>query len=158
MSVNIPKLALAQAICFSAAFGGSLFTPQQNSEWYYQILQKPAWNPPDWLFGPAWALFFLLMGFALYQVLEKGANKPALRPALVAFGIQLVLNFCWSALFFGLHSPLFALVDIVLLWLAILFTIIKFKPISPLASNLLIPYILWVSFASVLTFTIWQMN
>ncbi|WP_076790833.1 TspO/MBR family protein [Chlorobium sp. KB01] len=158
MKLNVPKLALSIAFCFLFAFAGGTFTPEPGSEWYYQLLNKPWWNPPDWLFPPAWTLFFLLMGIALYLVVTEWDKNKLVKGALAVFGVQLLLNLAWSALFFGLHSPLFALVDIVLLWLAIVLTIVKFRAISPLAGNLLIPYLLWVSFASYLNFTIWQLN
>jgi len=158
MKLNVPKLALSIAFCFLFAFAGGTFTPEPGSEWYYQLLNKPSWNPPDWLFPPAWTLFFLLMGIALYLVVTEWDKNKLVKGALAVFGVQLLLNLAWSALFFGLHSPLFALVDIVLLWLAIVLTIVKFRAISPLAGNLLIPYLLWVSFASYLNFTIWQLN
>jgi translocator protein len=158
MKLNVPKLALSIGLCFVVAFAGGTFTPKPGSEWYYHVLQKPSWNPPPWLFPPAWTLLFLLMGIALYLVVMQGVENKPVKSALVAFGLQLLLNFGWSALFFGLHSPLFGLLEIVLLWLAIVLTIVKFKAVSPLAASLLVPYLLWVSFASFLNFTIWQMN
>ena len=161
MKLNFTKLGACIGICFLFAFAGSTFTPVPGlpgSEWYYQILHRPSWNPPDWLFAPAWTLLFLLMGGALYLVVEQGYAKVKIRGALAVFGVQLVLNLCWSAAFFGLQSPQLALVVIVMLWCAIVATIVKFRAISPLAGNLLIPYILWVSFASVLNFTIVRLN
>jgi translocator protein len=158
MKLNIPRLALSIGLCFVFAYAGSTFTPLPGSEWYYSVLNKPSWNPPDWLFPPAWSLLFLLMGIALYLVVQQASEKTNIRLPLIVFGVQLLLNLGWSAAFFGLHSPLLALVVIVLLWLAILLTIVKFKAVSPLSGYLLIPYLLWVSFASVLNFTIWQLN
>lgn len=158
MKLDIPKLALSIGLCFVFAYAGSIFTPLPGSEWYYHLLNKPSWNPPDWLFPPAWSLLFLLMGIALYLVVQQRSEKTKIQGALVLFGVQLLLNLGWSAVFFGLHSPLLALVVIVALWLAIVWTIVKFRAISPLAGNLLIPYLLWVSFASFLNFTIWQLN
>ena len=158
MKLNITKLAFCIGLCFVFAFAGSTFTPVPGSEWYYSILKKPSWNPPDWLFPPAWTLLFLLMGTALYLVVEEWSAKANVKGALTIFGVQLLLNLSWSAAFFGLHSPSKALGVIVLLWLAIVLTIVKFKAISPTAAYLLIPYILWVSFASFLNFTIWQIN
>lgn len=155
MKINYLKLAACIGICFVFAFAGSMFTPLPGSEWYYEILRKPSWNPPDWLFPPAWTLLFLLMGTALYLVSEKEGGKIA---AYAVFAVQLVLNLAWSAVFFGLHSPGGALVVIVVLWLAILMTIVKFRKVTPVAGYLLIPYILWVSFASFLNFTIWRLN
>ena len=158
MKFNIPRLALCIGLCFVFAYAGSTFTPVPGSEWYYSVLLKPSWNPPDWLFPPAWSLLFLLMGIALSLVVEQWGEKKQIQGALVVFGLQLLLNLAWSASFFGLHSPLLALGVIVLLWLAIVLTIVKFRAVSPTAGYLLIPYLLWVSFASYLNFTIWQLN
>ena len=158
MKFNIPRLALCIGLCFVFAYAGSTFTPVPGSEWYYSVLKKPSWNPPDWLFPPAWSLLFLLMGIAISLVVEQWGEKKQIQGALVVFWVQLLLNLGWSASFFGLHSPLLALGVIALLWLAIVFTIVKFRAVSPLAGYLLIPYLLWVSFASYLNFTIWQLN
>jgi tryptophan-rich sensory protein len=155
MKINYLKLAGCIGLCFAVAFAGSAFTPEPGSEWYYKVLQKPSWNPPDWLFPPAWTTLFLLMGTALYLVSEKDGKKNA---AYALFGVQLLLNLGWSAVFFGLHSPGAALAVIIALWLAILLTIIRFRMLSPTAGYLLIPYILWVSFATALNFTIWRLN
>ena len=143
MKLNITKLALCIGLCFVFAFAGSTFTPVPGSEWYYSILKKPSWNPPDWLFPPAWTLLFLLMGIALYLAVQKWSERTHVKGALAIFGVQLLLNLSWSAAFFGLHSPSKALAVIVMLWLAIVLTIVKFKAVSPTAAYLLIPYILW---------------
>ncbi len=158
MKLNIPRLAICVGICFAAAFAGSQFTPLPGSEWYYHTLNKPSWNPPSWLFAPAWSVLFLLMAVSLYLVVQEGLDKLPVRGALWVFGTQLFLNFCWSALFFGLHSPLYGLIEIVFLWCAIVLTIVKFKGVRPVAGYLLIPYLMWVSFASFLNFTIWTLN
>ncbi len=158
MKLNVPKLALSIGLCFVFAYAGSTVTPVPGSEWYYHVLNKPSWNPPDWLFPPAWSILFLLMGIALYLVVLHWGENKLVKGALVLFGVQLFLNLGWSVVFFGFHSPLLALVVIVPLWLAILLTLVKFRAISPLAGNLLVPYLLWVSFASFLNFTIWQLN
>jgi benzodiazapine receptor len=158
MKLNIPKLALCIGLCFVFAYAGSTFTPLPGSDWYYHVLHKPSWNPPDWLFPPAWSLLFLLMGIALYLVVQQWSEKTKILGALIVFGLQLLLNLGWSIVFFGLHSPWFALLVIVPLWLSILLTIVKFKSIYPLSGYLLIPYLMWVTFASYLNFTIWQLN
>jgi benzodiazapine receptor len=158
MKLNFPKLAICIGVCFLFAFAGSTFTPLPGSEWYYTVLHKPSWNPPDWLFPPAWTLLFLLMGIALYLVDQQRSEKTKIKGALTVFGVQLLLNLSWSAAFFGLHSPLLALFVIVLLWLAIVLTFLKFRAISRLAGYLLLPYLFWVSFASYLNFTIWRLN
>jgi len=158
MKLTLPKLLLCIALCFVFAWAGSTFTPLPGSEWYYSVLKRPSWNPPDWLFPPVWTMLFLLMGTALALVVEQWSKKKETRVAVTVFGVQLLLNLGWSASFFGLHSPVLALGVIALLWLAIVLTIVKFRAISPLAAYLLIPYLLWVSFASYLNFVIWQLN
>jgi tryptophan-rich sensory protein len=158
MKLTIPTLLLCIGLCFVFAYAGSTFTPLPGSEWYYSVLKKPSWNPPDWLFPPVWSLLFLLMGISLALVVEQWGEKKEIQSALVVFGVQLLLNLGWSAAFFGLHSPLLALGVIFLLWSAIVLTIVQFRAVVPLAGYLLIPYLLWVSFASYLNFTILQLN
>lgn len=153
------RFALALGICFLFAFAGSLFTPVPGSEWYYGQLIKPEWNPPDWLFPPVWSMLFLFMAIALYLVTSSNERSISVRrSAYMAFGAQLLLNLGWSAAFFGLQSPALGLVVIVMLWIAILATIIRFKPLSLPAAWLLAPYLGWVSFASWLNFVIVQLN
>jgi len=158
MKISLPNLVLCIGLCFVFAYAGSTFTPVPGSEWYYAVLKKPSWNPPDWLFPPVWSLLFLLMGTSLALVVEQWGEKKQIQGALIIFGIQLLLNLAWSATFFGLHAPLLALAVIALLWVAIVLTIVLFRAVSPLAAYLLIPYLLWVSFASYLNFIIWQLN
>lgn len=158
MKGSAAKFALSLALCFSAAFTGSLFTPEKGSAWYYGELVKPSWNPPDWLFPPVWSLLFLMMAIAFWMVLKAGLEKNEVRTAIAFFALQLFLNMSWSATFFGLQQPSTAFAVIVLLWIAIVFTIVRFKVISSAAAYLLVPYLLWVSFASYLNFTIWQLN
>jgi len=158
MKLSIPNLVLCIGLCFVFAYAGSTFTPVPGSEWYYSVLKKPSWNPPDWLFPPVWSLLFLLMGTSLALVVEQWGEKKQIQGALIIFAIQLLLNLAWSATFFGLHAPLLALAVITVLWLAIVLTIVLFRAVSPLAAYLLIPYLLWVSFASYLNFVIWRLN
>jgi tryptophan-rich sensory protein len=152
--MNITKLIVSIAIPLLAGFIGSLFTTKSIPNWYATI-QKPSFNPPNWIFGPVWTTLFIMMGIALYLVWTSGKANNAV---LWIFGIQLGLNALWSILFFGLHSPLWAFVDIIALWLAILATIISFYSVSATASCLLIPYILWVSFATILNWKIMVLN
>lgn len=135
---------------------GSIFTMPSISTWY-AYLKKPAISPPDWLFGIVWTSLFFLIGVSLYFIWTSN-NKELKRKAVALFILQMVLNIWWSVLFFGMQSPLAALVEIVLLWLAILFNIIYFFRISLWAGILLLPYILWVSFAGILNFLLWKMN
>lgn len=120
--------------------------------WYDQLI-KPALNPPSWVFGPAWTVLYVLMAVAAVLVWRKKKWN-----ALAIFGVQLALNLIWTPLFFGLHSPSWAFVDIVLLWGAIVWTIVAFSKVSKTAAWLLAPYILWVSFAAYLNFSIWLLN
>jgi tryptophan-rich sensory protein len=145
------------AIPLLAGFIGSIATSGSVSSWY-QTINKPSFNPPDWVFGPVWTTLFILMGISLYIVWSKGLKKKGVKKALGVFGVQLGLNILWSFLFFGLKSPLYALIEIVILWAAILYTIILFHKISKKAAYLLIPYILWVSFAFVLNLAIFLVN
>ncbi len=152
---NLLKLFLAILFCLSAGFIGSFFTITSIGSWYSQI-NKPFFNPPNFIFGPVWTFLYILMGISLYLVWQsKNKNK---KIALTFFFVQLILNSLWSILFFGLQNPLLAFIEIIILWIAILMTIIKFHKISKAASYLLIPYILWVSFASILNLSIYLLN
>ena len=154
---NTLKLIIAIVVSELAGIIGSVFTTPSIAGWYAGIV-KPALNPPAWVFGPVWTTLFALMGIAAFLVWKKGLDRKDVRIALGIFLGQLVLNTLWSIIFFGLHSPGSALVEIVFLWLAILATIIVFAKISKPAAWLLLPYILWVSFAGYLNYSIWQLN
>jgi len=154
---NIGKILLAIAMCELAGAAGAIFTMPAIPTWYAGII-KPTFSPPSWIFAPVWIILFALMGIAAYLVYEKGTGKKLVKVALGIFTIQLLLNMKWSLLFFGMHNPGLAFVEIIFLWLVILLTIISFFKISKSAAYLLIPYILWVSFASLLNFSIWQLN
>lgn len=149
---NLIKLILSIGICLSAGFIGSLFTSPAVPTWYAG-LNKPVYNPPDWIFGPVWTVLYIMMGVAFYLFWKKKARK-----AIAIFIIQLGLNTLWSILFFGLRSPFLALMDIILLWAFILATILTGRKFSKAASYLLGPYLLWVSYACVLNVSIWLIN
>lgn len=151
------KLLIAIVVCEGAGILGSFFTSPSIPTWYASLI-KPPFNPPNWLFAPVWTLLFLMMAVSAFLIWNRGLQQGKIKAALAVFGIQLLLNVLWSILFFGFLSPLSALIEIIFLWLAILFTIILFFRIDRLAGWLLIPYILWVSFASVLNFFIWYLN
>lgn len=151
------KFIVSILICQGAGVVGSLFSLPAIPTWY-ATLQKPSFNPPNWVFAPVWTLLFLLMGISLYLIWDKGLENKRAKVAIVIFAIQLVLNILWSFLFFGLQSLLYAFIEIIILWLAILLTIISFYKIFKIAAYLLLPYILWVSFASVLNFSILILN
>ncbi len=161
---NTLKLVIAIVACELAGIIGSVFTTPSIDGWYAGIV-KPAINPPAWVFGPVWTTLYLLMGISLWLVWKQHydiSNNVIMfrwrRWAIGLFFVQLVLNTLWSIIFFGLHSPGGALVEIVFLWLAILTTIIAFAKISQPAAWLLAPYILWVSFAAYLNYSIWILN
>lgn len=154
---KILKFIISIAVCLAAAFLGSLATMPAIPEWYAS-LKKPSFNPPNWIFGPAWTLLYALMAIAAYLVWKEGWEKREVRTALTVFGIQLALNVFWSFLFFKFQSPAKALMEILVLWLAIFLTILSFMKVSRPAGWLLVPYLLWVSFATVLNFFIVRFN
>lgn len=154
---NTFKLIIAIIVSELAGIIGSVFTTPSITNWYAGIV-KPPLNPPAWVFGPVWTTLFALMGIAAFLIWKKGLDH---RDAKIALGIflgQLMLNTLWSIIFFGLHSLSGALIEIIFLWFAILVTIIMFAKISKPAAWLLIPYILWVSFALYLNYMIWALN
>ncbi len=157
MKVDILKLVISLVITLGAGFLGSIATSQSVRTWYLE-LNKPPITPPSWLFGPVWTALFILMGIAFYLVWQKGAGVEGVKTAMIIFIIQLVLNILWSFSFFALRSPVLGFVNIIILWVLILATIILFVRITPVAGYLLIPYILWVSFASVLNGWIMVLN
>lgn len=154
---NILKLVAAVLFCQAAGFLGSLATTPSIGGWYKGLV-KPSFNPPDWIFGPVWTSLYLLMGIALFLVWRLGLKTEGVQAALIVFLIQLALNTLWSILFFGLHQPFPAFIEILVLWAFILWTMIKFFGLSRPAGWLLVPYLLWVSFASILNFFLWWGN
>lgn len=151
------KLVISLVLPQIAAVSGALFTVTGEGSWYRQI-NKPSWNPPGWVFGPVWTTLYILMGIAFYLVWKSNAPASVKKPAMTLWGVQLVLNFFWTLIFFGAQEPGWALVEIIGLWIFILLTILAFARINKTAAILMVPYILWVSFAAVLTGTIWQLN
>lgn len=144
-------------VCLGAGAVGSIFTVSSVTTWFPGLV-KPWFAPPNWLFGPVWTTLYVLMGVALYLVWLEGWKKIQVREAAYLFLIHLVVNAAWSGLFFGLQSPLAGFLCIIVLWSLILALVLKFYRIRPVAAYLLIPYLAWVSFASVLNFAIWQLN
>jgi tryptophan-rich sensory protein len=181
MKFNKPiKFFISIIICELAGVIGSLFTTSQINDWY-KGLNKPFFNPPSWIFGPAWTILFVLMGISLYLVWLKKwepKNKIVSQKAkawnslsqkfftgtwqkaniILIFATQLILNVLWTIIFFGMHSPAAAFFELLMLWFAIVFTIVNFYRVSKTAALLLLPYILWVSFAAILNYFLWQMN
>jgi len=150
-------LAVSVVICELAGIIGSLFTAPSIPGWYAG-LAKPSFNPPNWIFGPVWTALYAMMGVAVYLVYEKGPKNRVVKRALAVFAAQLLLNALWSIVFFGAHMILAAAVVIVLLWAGILASIVLFRPISKAAAWLLVPYILWVSFATALNVSFFLLN
>ena len=156
--VNIVKLVVSCAVPFLVGLMGSLFTTADSLGNWYANLHKPFFNPPSWIFGPVWTTLYIMMGISAYLVLQKGLDNKPVRVALVCFIIQLFLNAIWTPLFFGLHSPVLGLIDIVLLLNAIIVTVFAFSKISRPATLLLIPYLAWVAFATILNASIYFLN
>lgn len=154
---NFSKFIIAVVVSELAGVIGSIFTTPAISTWYAG-LAKPALNPPAWVFAPVWTTLFALMGIAAFLVWRKGLDRKDVKIALGVFIGQLVLNTLWSIIFFGLHNPGAAFIEIIFLWLAILVTIIVFAKVSKPAAWLLVPYILWVSFAGYLNYSLWQLS
>jgi tryptophan-rich sensory protein len=144
------------AVCLGAGSLGAIATTPEIDGWY-STLAKPTWNPPASVFGPVWTTLYVLMALAAWLVWKPAGFQAAAMP-LTLFGGQLVLNVAWSWIFFGMHQPGWAFVEIVILWLAIAATTWAFFRRSQLAGWLLAPYLAWVSFAAVLNFTIWRLN
>lgn len=151
------KLTISIIVCELVGIIGSIFTSNAISEWYV-YLNKPSFSPPNWLFGPVWTTLYFLMGVSFYLIFIKGWHKKNIQQACYLFITQLALNFIWTPVFFGLRSPFLGFIVIIALWLAIIMTMKKFYSISKPAFYLLIPYLLWVSFASVLNGMIWWLN
>ncbi len=156
MVVNIPKLILSIGLCLGAGILGSFFTVSSLPTWY-QSLNKPFFSPPNWIFGPVWTILYIMMGVSLYLVTSE-KKKMIRQKAIQIFAVQLILNISWSIIFFGLRNPVLAFVNILFLWIAIFLTIKSFNKINKLAGNLLIPYLLWVSFATILNLSIVILN
>lgn len=152
------RIIYVVAICLAVGYLSSLVTADGVKTWY-PTLEKPFFNPPNWIFAPVWTLLYIMMGIAgglVWNQLET--NKEIVKKALLFFTIQLLLNALWSYLFFGLHNILLAMIEIILLLLIIFETYWIFKKIDKTAGKLLIPYIVWVSFATILTISIYILN
>ena len=156
MNKKVLKFIISIFICQSAGIFGSLFT--WVNLWLVWDIGKASFAPPNWIFGPDWIILYFLMGVSLYIVWENELKSKSRKVFFTVFGIQLILNALWSLLFFGLKSPLLGLVDIILLDIMVIFTIIYSKSISKLAAILLVPYLVWIIFASILNFAIFLLN
>ena len=152
---QILGLAAWLAVSFAASAVGAVASIQAKS--FYSQLVQPDWAPPPWIFGPVWTVLFTLMGIAVWLVWRSGGFGPN-RQALTLFILQLAFNALWSWLFFTWNLGFLALADITMLWILIVATLFSFWRVSPLAGALLIPYLLWVSFAFALNYSLWQLN
>lgn len=156
-SFGVLKFIASILICQLAGVVGSMFTTPAIRIWY-ESLNRPAWRPPNSVFGPVWIALYLLMGIALFLVWRKGLAASGVKSALVIFFVQLALNALWSFVFFGLKAPGLAFAEILVLWVSIVLTIVWFYQVMPFSGLLLIPYLAWVSFAAILNHSIWQLN
>jgi translocator protein len=153
---KISQLTMSIVLCICVGALGGIATATGVNNWYVTLI-KPSFNPPNYLFGPVWTLLYFLMGVSLYLILQSPKNEPR-RQALAIFFVQLTLNFCWSFLFFKFHWIGVAFIEIVFIWLSILTMIILFKKLNKTAAYLQLPYLAWVSFATVLNGSIWYLN
>lgn len=160
MTKKIKRFSDLLTAILLANFAGILgsYATMSGIDSWYSFLQKPFLNPPGWIFGPVWTLLYVLMGIASFLIYEKAWKKEAGRKALKIYVFQLILNSLWSIIFFGLQQPFFAFMELIILWLAILWTILSFYKISKAAAYLLLPYIAWVSFAAYLNLSIAILN
>jgi translocator protein len=149
-------LIVCLAVVYAVAGIGGYTTSSSVTSWY-ATLNRPAWNPPNWVFGPVWGVLYTLMAVAAWLVWRRAGVAPVVLP-LAVFAVQLALNGAWTWIFFGLHQPGWAFADIVLLWVGIVATMISFWRVSPTAGALLVPYLAWVSFAGALNLALWRLN
>ncbi|HOZ56042.1 MAG: TspO/MBR family protein [Parcubacteria group bacterium ADurb.Bin316] len=150
-------LFVSVAVCQLAGIVGSLFTAPAIPTWY-AALKKPSFNPPSWLFGPVWITLYTMMGVSLYLIWQKRGEIKLAWPAIIFFLIHLAVNASWSIIFFGQKNIIGALILIVALWFMIVASIFLFYKINKTAAYLLVPYLLWVSFASILNYSLWRLN
>jgi len=158
---NLPfwaKALIACATCLILGSASGIITSGAIDTWY-TTLDKPSFNPPNWIFGPVWTILYLMMGFAFALVWQRYSEGGlTAKRSMLVFTLQFLLNLAWTPIFFGAHNLLLALVVIVVLWILILMTTICFFQQNRLAGALMVPYLLWVSFATVLNFSLWQLN
>ncbi len=154
---NKYKLPVSIAICLLIGFLSGISTSDSISGWY-STLEKPSFNPPNWIFGPVWTFLYILMGIALGKIWSSDISGKEKNKAIFVFGVQLLANGMWSIFFFGMQNPLLAFIDIIILVILIVYTIKLFKPINRMSSWLLYPYLAWVSFATILNLSIILLN
>lgn len=155
---KILRIATVIMTCLAVGYISSIVTRENIPTWY-ALINKPFFTPPNWVFAPVWTLLYIMMGFAAGSVWNKiDTDEANVKKAFLFFLIQLALNALWSFLFFGLQNPFLASIEIILLWLMIFETYKQFKNIDKLAANLLLPYLVWVSYATLLTISVWYLN
>jgi tryptophan-rich sensory protein len=154
---QLTYIAISVAVCLTIGFLSSFATQSSVNDWYLE-LNKPSFNPPNWIFAPVWTVLYIMMGVAAGLVWAKGFYHIWVKTALYHFGIQLLFNALWSIIFFGFKNPFGALLIILALLVLLIFTIKWFKVVSRTAAYLLIPYLLWVCFATALNYKIWELN
>ncbi len=157
MKQKIFRFIVSFVLCQGAGLIGTVFTVGAIQNWYV-YLNKPEFSPPNWLFGPVWTILYTLMAVALFLVWQTGLTNRLTKTAFWVFIGHLAVNALWSVLFFGLKSPALALIDIVLLWILIVVSMSLFYKIKKVTFWLLLPYLLWVTFATFLNFYIWKLN
>ena len=157
MTKNLLRILVSVAVCLAIGFFAG-FATQSSVDTWYVTLNKPSFNPPNWIFAPVWTVLYILMGIAAGIVWNRGFYHKWVKTAIYHFGFQLVLNGMWSIVFFGMQKVFWALLVIVALFVLILFTIKWFKVVDKRAAWLLYPYVAWVGFATLLNFSIWQLN
>lgn len=155
MKIFIP--IICAIVCMGLGFLSG-FSTFESIEGWYTTLNKPSFNPPNWIFGPVWSVLYLMMGVASGLIWNLGLNKPGVKPALIIFALQFALNLAWTPVFFGMHQLFAALIIIVLMWCAIWLCMIRFYRLRSISGWLLIPYLLWVSFATILNGALWRLN
>jgi benzodiazapine receptor len=148
-----PSLAIWLLVCLAAGLVGARFLPGA----WYESLAKPSWTPPDSVFGPVWTVLYIMMGIAAWTVWRRRTRGGA-TPALFLFAVQLILNSLWTYIFFGLQRPGAAFLEILALWIVLMAALVGFWRVRTVAGLLMLPYLLWVSFASALNFQIWRLN
>ena len=157
MKKQLTYIAISVTVCLTIGFLSSFATQSSVNDWYLE-LNKPSFNPPNWIFAPVWTVLYIMMGVAAGIVWAKGFYHIWVKTALYHFGIQLLFNALWSIIFFGFKNPFAALLVILALLVLLIFTIKWFKVVSTTAAYLLIPYLFWVCFATALNYKIWELN
>lgn len=157
MKIKILRIGITILLCLFIGFLSSIATQSSITTWYTTLI-KPSFNPPNWIFAPVWTVLYILMGIAAGIVWSRGFYHKWVKTALYHFGFQLLLNAAWSIFFFGIRNPFLAFLDIIALFIVVIFTIKWFYVVNKISAYLLLPYLFWIAFAAILNFSIWQLN